>query len=57
MSLPLLASAALMVTAWLVPNHYRHWVTAHSELLAALSVLVTLCGGGRYSRASLVCKL
>ena len=42
-SWPLLASALLILGAWLVSNHYPPWVTAHSELLAALAFVVTLC--------------
>ncbi len=38
MSWPLLVSALLMAAAWLVSNHYPPWVTAHSELLAALAL-------------------
>ena len=37
-SWPLLASALLMLGAWLVSNHYPPWVTAHSELLSALAL-------------------
>ena len=42
-SWPLLANALLILGAWLLSNHYPPWVTAHSELLAALAVVVTLC--------------
>jgi O-antigen ligase len=33
-----IASAALLVAAWLISNHYPPWLAAHGELLAALSV-------------------
>ena len=53
---PLLTSALLLLAAWLVSNHYPPWVTAHSELLAALALVVmwlAALAAGRRQRIAL----
>ena len=42
---PFYTGAMLMLGSWLAANHYQPWVTAHSELLAALALLAASFGG------------